>query len=210
MADKVQKIREEVERLMCELIQEKEKGFGSDADDACILELQNILTYIDSLQEEKKVPKFKVGDTVRYKFNNICTKPRTIAEICGLSHYIDKDGHRMDMAYTDVNFELVEEPVSDDLEKEIERYFKNWYEPPYSEDRGNVDAVAKHFAAWQMQQLTKNVVLETEVLRDSDGDGVEIPYESWLTLANTEIPELPESLGLKEGDNVKVIIIKED
>lgn len=52
MTDKVQKIREEVERLQNELIQEKEKGFGSDTDDACILELQNILTYIDSLQEE--------------------------------------------------------------------------------------------------------------------------------------------------------------
>lgn len=52
MIDKVQKIHEEVERLMNELIQEKEKGFGSDTDDACILELQNVLTYIDSLQEE--------------------------------------------------------------------------------------------------------------------------------------------------------------
>ena len=51
MTDK-EKIREEVERLMNELIQEKKKGFGSDADDACILELQNVLTYIDSLQEE--------------------------------------------------------------------------------------------------------------------------------------------------------------
>ena len=52
MTDKVQKIREEVQRLMNELIQEKEKGFSSDSDDACILELQNVLTYIDSLQEE--------------------------------------------------------------------------------------------------------------------------------------------------------------
>jgi len=52
MTDKVQKIREEVERLQNELIQEREKGFGSDVDDACILELQNVLTYIDSLQKE--------------------------------------------------------------------------------------------------------------------------------------------------------------
>ena len=52
MTDKVQKIREEVERLINELIQEKEKGYGSDVDDTCILELQNVLTYIDSLQEE--------------------------------------------------------------------------------------------------------------------------------------------------------------
>lgn len=52
MTDKVQKIRNEVERLQNELIQEREKGYGSDVDDACILELQNVLTYIDILQEE--------------------------------------------------------------------------------------------------------------------------------------------------------------
>lgn len=50
--DKLEKLRKEVERLQNELIQEKEKGFGSDTDNACILELQNILTYIDSLQKE--------------------------------------------------------------------------------------------------------------------------------------------------------------
>ena len=39
MTDKVQKIREEVERLMIELIQEKEKGFGNirlSADRVCV------------------------------------------------------------------------------------------------------------------------------------------------------------------------------
>ena len=51
MTDK-EKIREEVQRLMNELIQEKKNGFGSDIDDACILELQNVLTFIDSLQED--------------------------------------------------------------------------------------------------------------------------------------------------------------
>lgn len=50
--NKVEKIKAEIERLQIELIQEKEKGYGSDADDACILELQNVLTYIDSLEEE--------------------------------------------------------------------------------------------------------------------------------------------------------------
>ena len=52
MIDKVQRIRKEVQRLQNELIQEKKNGFGSDVDDACILELQNVLTFIDSLQEE--------------------------------------------------------------------------------------------------------------------------------------------------------------
>ena len=51
MTDK-EKIRKEVQRLMDELIQEQKNGYGYDADYACILELQNILTYIDSLQEE--------------------------------------------------------------------------------------------------------------------------------------------------------------
>ena len=51
MTDK-EKIKTEIARLMTELIQEKEKGYGSDADDACILELQNVLTFIESLQEE--------------------------------------------------------------------------------------------------------------------------------------------------------------
>jgi kynurenine formamidase len=50
--NKIDLIKAEVERLQNELIQEKKKGFGSDIDDACILELQNVLTYIDSLQEE--------------------------------------------------------------------------------------------------------------------------------------------------------------
>lgn len=48
----IDKIRKEVERQMTELIQEREKGFSSDIDDACILELQNVLTFIDSLKEE--------------------------------------------------------------------------------------------------------------------------------------------------------------
>ena len=30
--------------------------------------------------------------------------------MCGFSHYVDTDGCRMDMAYTDANFKLVEEP----------------------------------------------------------------------------------------------------
>ena len=153
MTDK-EKIREEVERLMNELIQEKKKGFGSDADDACILELQNVLTYIDSLQEE---------------------------------------------------------PVSEDYEKALNSVAITFLQEQQIVPNFYADIImkaVKRGANWQKQQLMKNVVLETEVLRDSDGDGVDTPYESWLTLANTEIPELPESLGLKECDKVKIVIVK--
>ncbi len=80
MTDEVQKIRNEVERLQHELIQEREKGYGSDADDACILELQNVLTYIDSLQEEpvssdlEKAAK-KVGQKYFPDKDNIWARP---------------------------------------------------------------------------------------------------------------------------------------
>ena len=50
--DKLQKVLNEVERLQNELITEKKKGNGSDIDDACILELQNIKSYIKFVQEE--------------------------------------------------------------------------------------------------------------------------------------------------------------
>lgn len=105
MKDK-EKIRAEVERLMNELIQEKEKGFGSDIDDACILELQNVLTFIDSLQEE---------------------------------------------------------PVNEDLDKEIERYYADWDEKP------RYIQTARHFANWQKQQIVKSAKLFGWIARDENG-----------------------------------------
>ena len=113
---------------------------------------------------------------------------------------------------------LPEEPVSEDLDKAAERDvcgvvnncsaigMPNDHIPSWVQDAMINEFI--HGAQWKEEQMMDNVVLVTEVLRDSDGDGVETPYESWLTLANTEIPELPESLGLEEGDKVKVIIVK--
>ena len=59
------------------------------------------------------------------------------------------------------------------------------------------------------EAVRKNVVLETKVMKDSDGDGIDTPYEEWLTLEDTEIPFIPDNIGLKDGDKVKVIIIKQ-
>ena len=59
------------------------------------------------------------------------------------------------------------------------------------------------------QEMMKNVVLETKVMKDNDGDGIDTPYEEWLTLEDTEIPFIPDNIGLKDGDKVKVIIIKQ-
>lgn len=64
-------------------------------------------------------------------------------------------------------------------------------------------------AQWQKEQIMKGLCLETKVYRDEEGDGIDTPIESWLALENNEITNLP-NIGLKDGDKVKVIIVKED
>ena len=58
--------------------------------------------------------------------------------------------------------------------------------------------------------LDENTVLETTVIKESDGDGIETPYEEWLTLEDTEIPFILNNIGLKVGDKVKIIVLKEE
>lgn len=72
------------------------------------------------------------------------------------------------------------------------------------------DTLLKAFIAgadWQKEQMMKGFCYETKVYRDEEGDGIDTPIESWLALENNEITNLP-NIGLKDGDNVKVIIVK--
>lgn len=125
-----------------------------------------------------------------------------------------------------------EEPANEDLKEAAKQHSKQTFNGLLIED--NIDAFIAG-AEWQKQkdledslksdmtmpnkfyekgrfdmreEMMKNTVLETEVLMDCDGDGIETPYEEWLTLENTEIPYIPNNLGLKEGDKVKIIICK--
>lgn len=106
MTDK-EKIRKEIVRL------QKKLSFGSNIDDACILELQNVLTYIDSLQEESK---FKVGQYLK--------QGDTIVRILEVSD----NGYHCDSAFIPFSaqnqWELVKDPVSESLNTEsmIESY----------------------------------------------------------------------------------------
>ena len=59
------------------------------------------------MQKPVKIPKFKVGDFIQFK--GMGHTRYTIKEVCGLSHYINSFDRRMDMSYTDNNFELVEQ-----------------------------------------------------------------------------------------------------
>jgi hypothetical protein len=106
MTDK-EKIRKEIVKL------QKKLSFGSDIDDACILELQNVLTYIDSLQEESK---FKVGQYLK--------QGDTIVRILEVSD----DGYHCDSAFIPFSaqnqWKLVEKPISEfpNTESMIESY----------------------------------------------------------------------------------------
>mgnify|MGYP007013874508 CR=1 FL=1 len=122
-----------------------------------------------------------------------------------------------EVAYTkmlDYIKSLPEEPIENDLEKEFNHFLDEiegvprMYHPEEQIEWGK--DIAQHFANWQRKKMLKNIVLETVVMKDDDGDGIETPYEEWLTLENTEIPSLPENIDLKDGDKVKVIIIKEE
>lgn len=60
------------------------------------------------------------------------------------------------------------------------------------------------------EQMMKGLCFETKVYLESDGCAEDFNESEWLDLENTEITELPvDALGLKAGDKVKVIIVKE-
>jgi hypothetical protein len=58
---------------------------------------------------------------------------------------------------------LQEEPVNEDLDKEIERYYADWDEKP------RYIQTARHFANWQKQQIVKSAKLFGWIARDENG-----------------------------------------
>ena len=63
-----------------------------------------------------KIPKFKSGDTI--EFNGLGHNRYTIKDVCGVSYYINTNNGRMDMSYTDENFEVVEQETKDILDED--------------------------------------------------------------------------------------------
>lgn len=94
------------------------------------------------------------------------------------------------------------EPVSEDLEEEMDRFFE---EMPVQEQENifedTYQMIARHFAEWQKQQMLKDAV-EGEVCKDH------IVTEKPFYFYQSRLIELPDNL--KEGDKVKIVIVKED
>lgn len=110
-----------------------------------------------------------------------------------------------------------------DIDEELQRFFETKHLFVDADDLQTVrhcngsptdktyyfEDVARHFARLQKEQMMKGLCYETKVYRDEEGDGIDTPIESWLALENNEITNLP-NIGLKDGDKVKILIVKED
>ena len=113
----------------------------------------------------------------------------------------------------DLNNSLPSEQPSEDFKEEFNNFCIHGdirnpnFEGPFGYD--DIRKTAIHFAQWQKEQMMKGLCYETKVYRDEEGDGIDTPIESWLALENNEITNLP-NIGLKEGDKVKIFIIKAD
>ena len=163
MTDKVQKIREEVVRLQNELIQEKEKGFGSDTDDACILELQNVLTYIDSLQEEPVSEELKEA----------------------AEEYVTKEGYLAGLHYNSMvrSFKAgakwqreKDESTTEDLGEYINELSKQFPEVSFAK----LSRIAVRVAKWQKEQMMAKAI-----------DGIARPNDNeiWCNLASVNLED---------------------
>lgn len=195
-----EKIRSEIERLKAIADYQLEnckvdKSAWSQQVEVC----EKLLSFIDSLQEEPK-PKFKVGQIITDGKETVI-----------VSELLDDGSIRVDTKPSgdcwfdiDVNeadkWRLVEEPVSEDLEEELDRYLPSVFSKDM--DGGNprfttwfkaLRKTALHFTIWQKQQIMKDAV------------------DAFIYKGGIRLKEwpLPEKCG-EHLDSVKVIIIKED
>ena len=99
---------------------------------------------------------------------------------------------------TSVLNSLKEEPVSEDLESEIQRYYVDWDEHP------EYVQTARHFAKWQKEQMMAKAKCGTvqkdyQIIMD---DGTYMDLDPSM--------QLKPAFNVNVNDKVKVIVTKED
>ena len=115
-----------------------------------------------------------------------------------------------------------EEPVNKDLEEEIKKMQRHYktieeydgqYAPLYASD---IEHIARHFAGWQKvkDQFQIDMAHDGGYMEGQDyareqmmKDVVEIPLHQWLPAL---LYDKMSEKGFKDGDKVKLIIIKEE
>ena len=155
MTDK-EKIRAEIERL-------KESGSASP-----IVICDTLLAFVDSMREESK-PKFKVGQTITDPTDSTFTFHINKIED---GRYIEKEDEWVLVKEADANYELVEEPISEDLDEEDS--FDELLQKLYIKYNKEVSLeklldIASNFVKWQKVQLIKSAELDGWIARDKDG-----------------------------------------
>lgn len=206
MNNQVEQIRAEIERRLSVM---PKSAWGTD-------ELKRLLSFIDSLQEEPK-PKFKVGQTITDP-----TDPTFTVHINKIEDgkYIERDDVWVLIPHADEEYQLVEgselthsltkksdqeEPVSEDLEKELEQYFVNNHMQVGEDNRvmwsgsfcpnliTDFRNIARHFAEWGKYQITKTAV------------GAVVKYDNFGHLIVRV-----DDIGVKSGDEIKIRIFKKE
>ena len=195
MTDKVQRIREEVERLKSKLL----RGACSSQvamETRCKEEAYNeVLAILDTMQEEPVSEVWHDASEKPERENLLIeTNDGRIIHRQSINNY----GIVKRWAYTSVLLNLdnlcnfgnnsQEEPVSEDLESEIQRYYVDWDEHP------QYVQTARHFAKWQKEQMMENAV-DGKVLVNGMGNPILHLWDKGRHLIDKK---------------VKIIVIKED
>lgn len=209
LTDKVQKIRKEIERLKEETsigLSEHENGVEQGRMEI----IEALSFFLDSLQKE---PVSNVWHDAQIDPPQAKKRILAINEygFCAVDYaiimapywpkvikwaYID-DLLKLDNSCQSCE-NLQEEPVSEDLEEEIDNYVKrNGYDGLDSIEE--VKYIANHFAKWQKEQMMKEAK-EAQVILTRITNATLAPSLSNVILDDS----------FKEGDKVKVILIKED
>lgn len=157
MNKQVEQIKTEIERRLSVM---PKSAWGTD-------ELKRLLSFIDSLQEESK-PKFKVGQTITDPTDSTFTFHINKIED---GRYIEKEDEWVLVKEADANYELVEEPISEDLDEEDS--FDELLQKLYIKYNKEVSLeklldIASNFVKWQKVQLIKSAELEGWIARDED------------------------------------------
>lgn len=157
MNKQVEQIRAEIERRLSVMAK---SAWGTD-------ELKRLLSFIDSMTEEPK-PKFKVGQTITDPTDSTFTFHINKIED---GRYIEKEDEWVLVKEADANYELVEEPISENLDEEDS--FDELLQKLYIKYNKEVSLeklldIASNFVKWQKVQLIKSAELDGWIARDED------------------------------------------
>ena len=236
MTDKVQKIREEVERLYNQSLADENRQADRGLERAANVSYgkskacKELLSFIDSPQEEP----VKIKKGCKYRcLSDMVNKDTGNISFIGDKIYLapednalvsEENGWLCDTSENASNFELVEEPVSEDFNEAAWLYYdKNRLPiPPEWDLHKEFIDFFKAGAQWQKKQDEKDIadMLFVARLKGAD-DGKRIMKEQMMKNAITA-----ECFGAQSGDalfsirlpakdymvgsEIKVIIIKEE